>query len=741
MVVNLAEGVRQIRLVGGDSVGESVGGDSVGDRSWFSVSIADGVASHKRISDNGIPGRRDLARRTLFCGLLAAVLPALAAYGAEKGLPQRPDRETHDSPPLRIVVMDPLCDRLACDCVAGYAQRKYDVLGEFLQRRLDRRVEIRYAEALSSPHAEAQQGIDLIIGKFSLVEFDAKKAQLDVRTIAMLTGKDGTATQTGLFVVRHADPAKSIQDLAGYRILFGPEDSDEKRSAAMAALEAFDVPVPRAIASRNGCNTAALAVVEKDADAAVISSYAMPLLEGCGTIDKGSLRIVGRTDPVPMIGVFATDRVSEAEEQSLTASLLEVARHPELLTALESGRGFLGLPAIDGDRAKQVTGWTDWRGPHRRAVSDYVPKSLPAEKRLLWSRTLTGYGMAGLAVDGRYVVAADKDLEEVQDVFRCLDADTGRQIWKLAYRAAGEMDFTNSPRANPVICQDLVYLLGAFGDLSCVTLDGGKVVWQKHLAHDFHAELPTWGFCSTPLIVGEKLIVNPGAEDASLVALDRQTGEVLWSAPGEPPGYASFVLTTFSGVRQIVGYDAISLGGWDPDTGKRLWRLVPEEQGDFNVPTPIVVGDRLLVSTENNGTRLYGFDARGRINPKPLARNEDLLPDTSTPVVHGGLVFGSCQRLMCLDLDDGLKLLWEVDEAPFDSYASFIAGNGRVLAVTQSGKLCLLDATKRRFTCLATLDLFDDVAEADRDVWSHPALIANRLYIRNSLAVYCFLLP
>ena len=207
------------------------------------------------------PSRPMSIRRVIFCGLLTALLPALAAFAAE-----------NDSPPLRIVVMDPLCDRLACDCVEGYAQRKYDVLGEFLQRQLGRRVEIRYAEALSSPHARMQQGIDLIIGKFSLVEFDAKEAKLDVRTIAMLTGKDGQATGAGLFVVRHADPAKTIEDLAGYRMLFGPEDSDEKRSAAMATLEAFDVPVPAAIAAREGCSTAALAVVEKDADVAVISS-------------------------------------------------------------------------------------------------------------------------------------------------------------------------------------------------------------------------------------------------------------------------------------------------------------------------------------------------------------------------------------------------------------------------------------------------------------------------------------
>ena len=82
---------------------------------------------------------------------------------------------------------------------------------------------------------------------------------------------------------------------------------------------------------------------------------------------------------------------------------------------------------------------------------------------------------------------------------------------------------------------------------------------------------------------------------------------------------------------------------------------------------------------------------------EPTATNADLMPDTSTPVVHAGLVFGSCEQLVCLDLNDGLKLLWKVDDEPFDAYSSFIAGNGRVLAATQTGKLCLLDATRRPY--------------------------------------------
>ena len=662
-------------------------------------------------------------------------LVALAGFGGGGSLAA--DR---DPSPLRIVVMDPLSDQLACDCVAGYGRRDYDQLGKFLEKGLARPVEIAYSESLSLPQAGVGQGVDLIIGKFSEVAFDAARLSLDARSVAMLTDQEGTVTLTGLFVVRHADSAESIEDLRGYKILLGPEDSLEKRSAATASLEAFDLPIPQEIAESPSCSTAAIAVVEEEADAAVVSSYATPFLEGCGTVDKGALRIVGRTDPVPFISVFATDRVGPDLERDVVKALSEVADHPALLKALESLDGFVGLPAAGRDSSEPVTGWPDWRGPNRDAISPHVPRKLPARKRPLWARTLTGPGMSGLAVDSGYVVVADKDLDEEHDIFRCLDADTGRQVWKLTYPAAGEMDFTNSPRANPVIREGLVYLLGAFGDLHCVKLESGQVVWKRQLMGDFGSELPTWGTCSTPLVVDDKLIVNPGAKDASIVALDRHSGKVVWTAPGDPPGYSSFILAELGGVRQIVGYDAISLGGWDPDSGNRLWRLIPEWDGDFNVPTPVVVVDRLLLSTENNGTRLYGFDSQGRINPEPAAKSEDLAPDTSTPVVLDGMVFGNFGALLCLDLDDGLNTLWEADDDSLADYCSLVAGNGRVLVTTKSGKLYLLRASKEGFDCVSSLELFQDVADTERDVWSHPALVSGRLYIRNLLAVYCFLL-
>jgi len=331
---------------------------------------------------------------------------------------------------------------------------------------------------------------------------------------------------------------------------------------------------------------------------------------------------------------------------------------------------------------------------------------------------------------------ADKDLDETQDIFRCLDADSGRELWTLNYAASGNMDYTNSPRATPVISEGLVYLLGAFGDLHCVRLADGNVVWKRNIVQEFGAKRPHWGLCASPLVVDGKLIVGPGAKDASLVALNLQTGKLVWKAPGRASAYASFIAGTFGRVKQIVGYDEISLGGWDLVTGVRLWELVPEIDGDFNVPTPVAVDGKLLVATENNGTRLYGFDDNGQIQPKPLAQNEDLVPDTSSPVVLDGLVFGCSGALYCLDLADGLKMRWEgFTGRAYDEYASLIAGNGHVLVTTVEGELLLIEATRAAYKVVSRLRLFEN-----EQVWSHPALVGTRLYVRSDAAAYCVLL-
>lgn len=168
--------------------------------------------------------------------------------------------------------------------------------------------------------------------------------------------------------------------------------------------------------------------------------------------------------------------------------------------------------------------------------------------------------------------------------------------------------------------QGKAYLLGAFGDLHCVEFLSGKVVWKTNILERFDAAVPTWGCCATPLVVGSSLIVNPGGSKASLAALDLTTGEVVWTLPPEnAAGYGSFISLEVDGNPQIVGCDENGLGGWDPRTGKRLWRIVDEGQA-YRAASPVALGVRLLLGDETNGTAVYRFLDEGRPQLGRMAR-------------------------------------------------------------------------------------------------------------------------
>ncbi len=263
--------------------------------------------------------------------LVAMLAAAVGLTGCKPGSVQ----------PLRIVVMDPLAAPLACECVDGFAQRDYGRLGVFLSKQLGRPVEVAFSESLGEALRLNGRDVDLIIGKQSIVLADAAAAKLPVRPIARLTGLDGRTDLTGLVVVRTDDPARDLTGLKGRRVLLGPPDSDEKHAAAKALFAARGVPLGSDPDTRASCNAAAVDVADDKADAAVISSYALALLVGCDAIDKGVLRVLDRTEPVPFVTVFATPSISPADAPSVLTALQAVRSDRGVLKAIESANGFV----------------------------------------------------------------------------------------------------------------------------------------------------------------------------------------------------------------------------------------------------------------------------------------------------------------------------------------------------------------------------------------------------------------
>ena len=257
-----------------------------------------------------------------------------------------PSAGAQDKTQLILVVMDPLSAPLSCDCVKGYAQRDYDKLAKHLTTHLKREVKLYFNESLTNALQKKTAGkADLIIGKESVIRHQAKENKFGVTPIASLTGKDGKTTMTGLFVIPSVDKAVTLADIKGYRILFGPSNADEKHTAAFELMKLFDVPRPKQLETCNSCSDGATKILDMhkagDKAVTVISSYAEPLLEGCGTIKKGDLRVLGETDPMPFVVAFVSERVTPAERSAIQAALLSVGKSQELCTALETKRGFV----------------------------------------------------------------------------------------------------------------------------------------------------------------------------------------------------------------------------------------------------------------------------------------------------------------------------------------------------------------------------------------------------------------
>lgn len=288
----------------------------------------------------------------IFRILLTAVLASCLTAAGLAVEPKSGDAVT-------IIVMDPLAKPLSCPCVAGYAQRDYEKLAASLQDRLGRDVKVVFNESLvAALKKDGATRADIVIGKQSVILHDAQAAQLQLKKVAMLTGKDGLTTQRGLVVVASADPAEKIADLKDYRIFFGPKECDEKHTAALRLLKKHSVAAPAKLETAIACDEGAINILELSAKGvrgcAVISSYARPLLEGCGQVPKGALRVVGETEEIPFVAAYINSTLDQDLQTALTDALLKSTKSDVALRiALETKRGFVAADGADGEVAKK----------------------------------------------------------------------------------------------------------------------------------------------------------------------------------------------------------------------------------------------------------------------------------------------------------------------------------------------------------------------------------------------------
>jgi len=259
--------------------------------------------------------------------------------------------------PFVIAVMDPLAKELACACIDGFAQRDYKALANHLKKTdeaLFGKVELVFAGSLPAAiQRSSAKRVDMVIGKDSVVRDQLQKAKMPATGIARLTDKQGSINFTGLVIVTADDPAKTIADLKNHRILLGPADSDEQHAAAIKLFQKHGVTLPEKPEIISRRYEAGFMVIENESEqpiAAAISDYVLALLEGCGFIEKGALRVVDKTEEVPFVAVFVTESVDRRVMGELYTALLACRLDAKLLEVLESKDGFVPYRKTDNVR-------------------------------------------------------------------------------------------------------------------------------------------------------------------------------------------------------------------------------------------------------------------------------------------------------------------------------------------------------------------------------------------------------
>ena len=395
--------------------------------------------------------------------------------------------------------------------------------------------------------------------------------------------------------------------------------------------------------------------------------------------------------------------------------------------------GYVGEDVLTW-RARDENGQSAVATVHIDVRAGTTPKGLPPQATPRWKSPLTGAAYSGVVVSGRCVVVMDT-VKDQQDTVRCLSTDTGKELWKHAYPNRGKSILWGScPRATPAIADGIVYTLSARGQLFALDLQDGHVLWQKDLAKDFQADLPTWAYCSSPLVAGNRLIVNPGSPRYSLVALDLKTGKTAWNASGAEANYGSYLVAEVEGLQQIVGYDQEEVSGRSPMDGRVIWSKPLGKTPGYLVPSPVVMSDQLLLCG-SNGAQLQ--DLKGTRDKVPAAwevRNKHFKIGDATPTPAEGMALAVVEGkgLTAMEISKDLKILWQTgDEGMECHFASVMAGSGRAMVLDFAGTLHLFDVNRTGAKSVGKVKVC-------AETYAAPALSRGRLYVRDEESVYCY---
>lgn len=399
-------------------------------------------------------------------------------------------------------------------------------------------------------------------------------------------------------------------------------------------------------------------------------------------------------------------------------------------------------PAVEltkaSEPAKITADWPNFLGPLRNGKSPHQfatldwPADGPPE---LWRREI-GTGYSSPVVSGNRLVVSHREGDE--EFVECLAADTGQSLWRFDYPTACECpyQYSSGPYSTPAIDGGMVYAWGAEGALRCLDLASGELVWQRELNGEFGAELGMFPVAGSPLIEGDAIILNVGGQEtgAGIVALDKQTGETLWTATDHGPGDATAMPATIHGRRFVFMFTADGLVSLDAISGAVHWTIpfratAPDTS---NATTPIVAGDLLMISAYKIGSLCVrvlpdgGYEELWRDRRNLMCQFHNLIE-------RDGYVYSFASNdhsLRCIELATG-RVQWKWQ--PEMGRGQSLAVGDCLLTVFENGQL---GAIQIRPDGWEVRSLTDKPIVRDR-CFCAPALAGGRLYLRSDTDLVC----
>jgi outer membrane protein assembly factor BamB len=381
-----------------------------------------------------------------------------------------------------------------------------------------------------------------------------------------------------------------------------------------------------------------------------------------------------------------------------------------------------------------VDDWPQWRGRNRDGISTEKgllkawPQSGPPKA---WQSPGAGEGYSSFAVaQGKlYTLGARGGTEYVM----AFDAESGKKLWETAHGSRFSNDQGDGSRGTPVVDGNRIVSLGASGDLSTVDASSGKLLWKKNVIQQFGGGNIRWGLSESPLVLEDRILVNAGARGASIVALRKTDGSVLWQSGNDEAGYSSAVLHTVGGVPQAIYFTAQRAVGVDTRDGRQLWSYDRVANRTANIATPIVRGNRVFLSSDyGTGAALLELTAAGgSVSAKEVYFTNEMRNHHASSILIGDHLYGFSSAILTAMRFDTGEVSWRDRSV---GKGSVVFADDRLYLFSERGVVGLAEANPQGYREHGRFTL----ETGSRPTWSHPVVANGKLYLRDQDTIYAF---